>query len=128
MAEPTLLSIAAADLRVAERLVDSENKYEKHCSAYHTQQAVEKTIKFIIASRTGVQPWGHDIGKLINKAERSGIRVPKEIADRASAITSWEAEARYFPVKVIRRDVIKRVIDATKRWHTYIRKVGVDKV
>lgn len=42
--KPTMLAIAKADLKTAKKLVDSDDKYEKHIAAYHTQQAMEKTL------------------------------------------------------------------------------------
>ncbi len=58
--QPTLLAIAKADLKTAKHLVGSSDKFQKHQAAYFTQQAVEKTIKYVISQKTGSQPWGHD--------------------------------------------------------------------
>ena len=46
-AKPTLLAFAKADMKTAKKLVYSEDKYEKHIAAYHTQQAIEKTLKYL---------------------------------------------------------------------------------
>lgn len=43
MAQPTLLSIAKADLITANHNVTSDNKFIKHQAAYLTQQSVEKS-------------------------------------------------------------------------------------
>ena len=117
MAQPTLLSIAKADLITAERCVDSENKHIKHHAAYHTEQAIEKTLKFLIEAKKGSFPWGHDIAKLVYEAEKYGIMVPKEIKDNADVYTEWEVTSRYYPQKAIRRDTIKKAINITKEWH-----------
>lgn len=45
MAIPTLLTIAKADLRTASRLVNSDNKFEKHQAACLTQQYIESDKK-----------------------------------------------------------------------------------
>lgn len=79
MAYPTLLSIAKADLVSASRLVESENKFIKHQAAYFTQQSIEKTLKYLIFLKTGSQPWGHDIGKLVRQAKILGIQIPERI-------------------------------------------------
>lgn len=60
MSQPTLLSIAKADLVTAGRLVESEDKFIKHQAAYFTQQSIEKTLKYLISLETGLHPWGHD--------------------------------------------------------------------
>lgn len=79
LAQPTLLSIAKADLISAERLVESKNKFIKHQAAYFTQQSIEKTLKYLIFLKTGMQPWGHDIEKLVVQAKMSEIKIPEEI-------------------------------------------------
>lgn len=65
----TLLSIAKADIKTAKSLVNSDDKYQKHQAAYMTQQGVEKTLKYVISLKTGGQPWGHDIDKLVKIAQ-----------------------------------------------------------
>lgn len=125
MAQPTLLAIAKADLITAERLVDSDNKYIKHQAAYMTQQAMEKTLKYLIDLKTGSQPWGHDIEKLVRQAKACGAAVPQKIEKNKSIYTSWEAVTRYYPQAVIRRDTIKAAIDALKNWHEDLKKQGI---
>ncbi len=51
--QPTLLAIAKADLKTAKHLVGSSDKFQKHQAAYFTQQAVEKTIKYVISQKVG---------------------------------------------------------------------------
>ena len=120
MAQPTLLSMAKADLVTAKRNVDSDNKFIKHQSAYMTQQSVEKTLKYLISlHKDGLYPWGHDITVLIKEARAYGIYIPDIIVSKAPIITSWEAVTRYYPTKIIRRDSIQKIIDAVANWHTY---------
>lgn len=57
MAQPTLLSIAKADLITANHNVTSDNRFIKHQAAYLTQQSVEKTLKYLI-SLNGKNCWG----------------------------------------------------------------------
>lgn len=49
--QPTLFAIAKADLKTAKSLVGSTDKYQKHQAAYFTQQAIEKTIKYIVSKK-----------------------------------------------------------------------------
>lgn len=125
MAYPTLLSIAKADLVSAGKLVESENKFIKHQAAYFTQQSIEKTLKYLITLKTGSQPWGHDIEKLVIQAKALGIQIPERIDKYKAVYTSWEAVTRYYPQKIIRRDTIKRAILVVRQWHIDLKKQGI---
>lgn len=125
MAQPTLLSIAKADLITASRLVDSEDKFIKHQAAYFTQQSIEKTLKYLICLKTGSQPWGHDIEKLVKQTKSLGIQIPARIDKYKTVYTSWEAITRYYPQKIIRRDMIKKAIDTTQQWQIDLKKQGI---
>lgn len=126
MAQPTLLSIAKADLKTASRIVNDSNKHIKHQSAYMTQQSVEKTLKYLISlHRNGLFPWGHDIRKLILDAQSLGIYVPELIVSKADVISLWETSSRYYPTQVIRRDSIQKIINATYNWHILLAKQGI---
>lgn len=125
MAEPTLLAIAKADLLTAKKLVYSENKYQKHQAAYMTQQSIEKTLKYLIQLRTGSQPWGHDIRKLVLQGQAIGIYIPPKIVEKADVYTNWEVISRYYPTKVIYRNSIIAAIDATHEWHKLLTKQDI---
>ena len=84
-AKPTLLAFAKADLKTAKKQVNSADKYEKHIAAYHTQQAIEKTLKYL-AEKKGQNLWGHDLTKLILQCRKLGIQVPALIV-RNSAMS-----------------------------------------
>ena len=119
--QPTLLAIAKADLKTAKHLVGSSDKFQKHQAAYFTQQAVEKTIKYVISQKTGSQPWGHDISKLIVIAKKEEIEIPEEIIKNAALYTSWEVVTRYYPTAVIRRDSISKSIRTIEQWQKSLR-------
>ena len=105
--------------------MDSDTKYIKHQAAYFAQQALEKTIKYLIQRQTGQFPWGHDIDKLVRQAKQCGIQIPAEIDRYKSVYTEWEAVTRYYPQKVIRRDSIRRAINTIKTWHNDLRRHGI---
>ena len=125
MTQPTLLAIAKADLLTAGKLVNSSNKFQKHQAAYMTQQSIEKTLKYLIEIKTGTQPWGHDIRKLVNEAKKHVIYVPKRIDEKAEIYTNWEVVARYYPTRVIYRNTIKSAIDVTHKWHIAISRASL---
>lgn len=106
-----------ADLKLVANYYNSEDKALRLQAAYHMQQAIEKTIK-LKAEIEGLNLWGHDIEKLIKSCKDKGvdISVPDHIAAKADAITRWEAECRYYPVKVVRKDNIKKAYDITVEW------------
>lgn len=121
MIEPSLLSIAKADLKTAKRCVKSNDKYEKHIAAYHTQQAIEKIIKYQAAKR-GLSLWGHNIAKLIRQCENTQVYIPEEIDRHADVYTMWETVSRYYPEQIIRRDSIEKAIAIVEEWINDIEK------
>ena len=125
MAQPTLLSIAKADLVTASKNIDNPNKFIKHQAAYMTQQSVEKTLKYLIGLKIGNMPWGYKIAPLVAQAKALGIWVPDEVSKRANTITRWEAVTRYNPQEIIRRDVVHKVIISTPNLHVYLSKRGI---
>ena len=106
-----------ADLKIVSEHWDDENKAMRLQAAYHTQQAIEKTIK-LKAEIKGLNLWGHDIGHLIKKCDDAGIdiAIPKIIRINANKYTKWEADCRYYPVKVVRKDSIKKAYDVVLDW------------
>ena len=107
-----------ADLKIALEHFDDKDKATRLRAAYHMQQAVEKTIK-LKAELEGLNLWEHDLDVLIKRCDDAGvdIGVPKLIREKADMITRWEAECRYYPVTVVRRDSIKKVYDITVLYH-----------
>ncbi|MCR4908595.1 MAG: HEPN domain-containing protein [Lachnospiraceae bacterium] len=110
-------SLIIADLKIASDNYDSADKALRLQAAYHAQQAIEKTIK-LKAELCGLNLWGHEIDVLIKKCDDAKIKIdiPKLIRDKADMYTQWEAECRYYPVKVVRKDSIKRAIDTVIKW------------
>lgn len=110
-------ALIKADLLIVNNYADSDDKALRLQAAYHMQQAIEKTIK-LKAEIKGVNLWGHDIDILIKKCKDAGIdiEIPKLIEEKADMITQWEAECRYYPVKVVRRDSIKNAYDTLVEW------------
>ena len=106
-----------ADLSISNRYYNDDNKALRLQAAYHLQQAIEKTIK-LKAEIEGLNLWGHDIDILLKKCQDNdiNIKVPKYIKEKADSITHWEAECRYYPVKVVRKDVMKKVYDLACEW------------
>jgi HEPN domain-containing protein len=110
-------ALILADLRLVVENYADDNKAIRLQAAYHMQQAVEKTIK-LKAELEGLTLWGHDIDVLLKRCDDSGVSidVPKYIRDKADIITHWEAECRYYPITVVRKDSIKKTYDVLVEW------------
>ena len=110
-------NLIKADLHICKKYYDSPDKALRLMAAYHMQQAVEKTIK-LKAEINGLNLWGHDIVKLMAKCDEAGIDIgiPKYIRIKAVDITRWEVECRYCPVRVARKDTLKKLYDITVDW------------
>ena len=106
-----------ADLKIAKRYLNDDEKPLRLQAAYHIQQAVEKTIK-LKAEIAGLSLWGHDIDVLLKKCDDNNINidVPKYIREKADVITPWEAECRYYPIKVVRKDTLAKTYDIALKW------------
>lgn len=122
MSNKTLLALAKADIKAAEICVDHNDKYVKLHAAYCTQQAIEKTLKYLISLQTsdGTHPWGHDISKLVLQCKQMNIHVPEYISNKADVFSSWEADTRYEGSLIVRKDTIKKVINIVKAWQKTI--------
>lgn len=112
-----LKAMILADLKLALVGGGSDDKYERLLGAYHVQQAIEKTIK-LKAGIEGLNLWGHDIDHLLNECEKANIdiKAPAKIRQNAVMYTSWEADCRYYPSKIIRKDSIFAAHRVTMEW------------
>ena len=107
-----------ADLRIVERNWDSDDKGDRLQAAYHMQQAIEKTIK-LKAHMHGIQDiWGHDIRALLNMCKTKGYNIdaPSLIVKNANIYSKWEADCRYYPIKVVRKDSIRAAYKVLVPW------------
>jgi len=67
-AENWLLLSADDDIKVAEKLLDSEEL--TNMIAFHTQQAIEKTFKAVLEEKEAKVPRTHDLLLLFKKVEK----------------------------------------------------------
>ena len=88
----TLLKKAANDLIAADAILSTERALDTAC--FHTQQAVEKSLRAILAYHDVEYPWRHDLGELL----RLVIPLAPDIAPLADQIlrmTPYAVEIRY---------------------------------
>ena len=80
-------------MEVVRALVDNASIADD-VIGFHAQQAVEKAMKAVLAIH-GVQfPRTHDLGFLLELADRDGVRIPDVVVE-ARWLTPWSAEFRY---------------------------------
>lgn len=106
------------DLNLAYRGAMSNNKASVLNGAYHAQQAIEKTIKLKVSVKYGKNLWGHKIEDLIADCNKRNfnINVPYIIRKRADLYSKWEAQCRYYPQTVVRRDSILAAVRVCYEW------------
>ena len=88
------LKKADSDLAAAHRVIDGDGPYDTAC--YHTQQAIEKTLKAVLAYHGHAIPRTHnleDLGAAVIDVVSSLELDVDELAD----ITPFAVELRYDP-------------------------------
>lgn len=88
-----LLALAREDLVSAEAL-DREERVSDAPVGFHAQQAVEKALKAVIASRDEEFPFTHDIGLLMQLCQDTGFELPAALRE-ADRLTPYAAAIRY---------------------------------
>jgi HEPN domain-containing protein len=88
-----LLQKAREDLSAAQALVATEDQAD-HVIGFHLQQAVEKSLKAVLAARTAEIPRTHDLGYLVELLENLETEVPKPVA-LSDWLTPWGVLFRY---------------------------------
>lgn len=83
-----LLQKAEGDLAAA-RLLASDPSQADHVVGFHAQQAVEKSLKAVLAVREVEIPLSHDLGFLVKLCEAADP-VPSDVAG-SSWLTPWQA-------------------------------------
>jgi HEPN domain-containing protein len=87
-----LLGVAREDEAAARTLRDAESP--DSMVGFHCQQAVEKTLKAVLAARGVEFPFTHDIGLLIQLCEDAETPVPTALAD-LDRLTPFAVHMRY---------------------------------
>lgn len=112
-----LFSLAQADVEVSELILGTTNdELKQNMAAYHTQQAIEKIIKQLIIDKRGFGSIEHDIGRLVNDANKEGILIPKWIEDNAYEISRWATTIRYNSKFKTNRESINNYNILIKEW------------
>jgi len=87
------LGKAASDLAAA-RLLAGDDGQDDDVVGFHAQQAVEKSLKAVVAVRSLEIPRSHDLGLLIRLLDSAEHRLPDEIRE-ADWLNPWAVTLRY---------------------------------
>jgi len=88
-----LVALAADDELIARSLLTVEGVTDAGVG-FHTQQAVEKSLKAVLALKDVKFPFTHDLNGLLQMCEKSGIDVPHDLAG-AGALSLFAVRLRY---------------------------------
>lgn len=85
---------------------------------FHAQQAVEKWLKAVTAANGTRHSTIHDIDRLVEIVEATGIEVPLD-RDRLSVLTQYAVPMRYDELldsESLERDVLVVLVDEVAGW------------
>jgi HEPN domain-containing protein len=87
-----LLKKAANDLVAAKATVATGKALDAVC--FHSQQAVEKSLKAVLALQDVAYPWRHDLGELLELVKPLAPEVAP-FEDRILGMTPFAVQIRY---------------------------------
>jgi HEPN domain-containing protein len=105
-----LLERASDDLRAAEVLLDATDLPDSMVG-FHCQQAAEKSLKAVLASRGRRFPHTHDLGLIAELCEKSGGSLPESLSD-IDRLTPFAVRLRYSAAE----DLVGVSRQAAVRW------------
>lgn len=92
-----LLLKAKINLERAEdayKRMSIDELYRDEC-CYQIQQAIEKSLKYVLEVNKISYKFKHSLKPLIDIVENLSIKVPNDIKDKVDMLDSWESESRY---------------------------------
>ena len=120
---PTMLDIAITDLKLSNMVLGTTNdELMQNMAAYHTQQAIEKTIKYLLIEKRGYGNNEHDLGLLVDDAKSEGIYIPDWVDENSYEISKWATTIRYNTSFKTNRDNILNYCLLTEQWIKVIEK------
>lgn len=116
-----------ADLRWAKKALEGSDDFDINISAYHAQQALEKTCGYI-SQKLGIKsPRTHDIAVWIELLESNSVEVPEILIDKSDEITAWESKSRYNINFITAKKTITNVLTATEKLLETVKMTKVKK-
>lgn len=112
-----MLFLAESDKEVSELILSTTNdEIKQNIAAYHTQQSIEKLIKYLLITARGFSSIEHNIYKLIQDAEKENIEIPDWVKEGDYEISSWATTIRYNANFKTDRDRVKEYNKQITLW------------
>jgi len=115
-----LLGLARDDELAAKSLLSVEGVTDA-ILGFHAQQAVEKSLKAVLAFREVEFPFTHDLDGLLELCQGHGVEVPEELSD-VDNLSPYGVQLRYGAIQpsVLDRDEALRWAASAIDWATSI--------
>lgn len=115
-----LLGLARDDELAAKSLLSVEGVTDA-ILGFHAQQAVEKSLKAVLAFREVEFPFSHDLDGLLELCQGRGIEVPEKLSD-VDNLSPYGVQLRYGAIQpgVLDRDEALRWAASAIDWATSI--------
>ena len=84
----------------------------------HAQQAIEKSLKAVMAVRELKVPRTHDLDLLAERIEADGVQLPVD-HDRLAELTAYAGPLRYeelLDAEPLDREAVRALVDDVYRW------------
>ena len=118
MSNETLFDKAKQNLNVAKAIYSSFSNDEAYLNyaAYHIQQALELSVKYLLEMNGVVYPKTHDIDQLIQLADNKGVNLylSEYLDDHSEMFSLWEARTRYILNYRVENRKIQRALTETE--------------
>jgi HEPN domain-containing protein len=113
-----LLRLARDDELAARSLLPIESITDA-ILGFHAQQAVEKSVKAVLAFREVEFPFTHDLDGLLELCQGHGVEVPEELSD-VDNLSPYGVQLRYGTIQpsVLDRDEALRWAASAIDWAT----------
>jgi HEPN domain-containing protein len=108
---------AASDAKAMRRLA-GDQEIEDDAVGFHAQQAIEKWLKAVIASRGLEFPKTHDLGRLLEIVANAEVE-PPPAADELDRLTIWAVGMRYadpFEMAPLDRARVAEQVEGVGAW------------
>ncbi len=112
-----LLAKAGADATAARELIGNEHVADS-VIGFHAQQAVEKSLKAVLASRGARFERTHDLDRLLELLDEQGLDPPID-PDELTALTDYAVTFRYdepIEEEPLDRTHTLEIVDSVESW------------
>lgn len=124
-----LIKLARSDYKYARfaysQLAQTSDCADLNICAYHSQQCVEKLLKYLLEFKGHKYDRTHDISILVDTCVEKGIDVPEVIDGLSAVITTWATQSRYNSEFKTSVRSLSKVLDACEKW---LNQVDIPKV